>query len=200
MEKEIWFEATGTYAVLMENPAAMKAPSSGTTTRKRIPTPEEEAESLAYRMASGQLHAKSEMFRSAVIDAVIGRKVGKLAAKGVFQGNLFDEQEMCPLFHPATRAPLMEYEIDTRRVVVQGNGVMRSRPKLREWACQFRFLYDDEALTPEMILEAAVRAGKVIGIMGFRPKPPPGIKSGKGGPYGRFSVVMIRGGERVAAA
>ena len=202
--KELWIEVVGTYAILMNNPVGMSVvpdKPAGATTKPRNPTPAEEAESKCYRMASGQLYAKSEMFRSAMIDAVTGLKYGsKVFAKPTLMGGLFDEQELCPLYDPETRAPITEYEIDTRRAVVQGNGVSRSRAKVRRWACQVRFLYDPDTLTPELILDAAQRAGMRVGIMDFRPKPPPGPKSGKGGPFGRFSVALLLGGERVTAA
>lgn len=200
--QEVRFEIVGLAPGLMtSNPAKIKKPTGSTTRggRAAIPTPEEESEAGCYRMASGQIYGKSEWFRGAVLEVCKGRKYpGNKSALTLMQSTLFDEMEELPLYHPVTRKPIMEYEIDTRRAVVQGAGVMRSRPLYREWGCVVRFIYDEVAMDIPKIVEAIQDAGRFVGVGEFRPRPPANIKGhGKGGPFGRFEARLLDTGEVV---
>lgn len=198
--KEIRFEITGvTPGLMTSNPQKIKKPTGATTRggKAAIPTPEEEAEAGCYRLPSGQIYGKSEWFRGAVLEVCRGRKYpGNKSALTLMQGTLFDEMELLPMFHPVTRKPITEYVIDTRRAVVQGAGVMRSRPFYPEWALVVRFIYDEIAMDVPKIVEAIQDAGKFVGVGEFRPRPPANIKGhGKGGPFGRFEARLLEVGE-----
>jgi len=160
--------------------------------RKEIPSPEQEAESGTYRLDGGQLGHPACAFRSAMLEACKGRRIGKWSAKTIMQGAVFNvpDQELMPLEHPDTGEPLTDYDVDVRRVVVQGNGVMRARPRLDRWAGFLRLEIDPKFITEdrmEMLTELLNIGGRTVGVGELRPKPPKGI----GGPYGRFSAELV---------
>ncbi|MDM7461540.1 MAG: hypothetical protein P3X24_007845 [bacterium] len=85
--------------------------------------------------------------------------------------------------------PITEYAIDTRRVLVQRQGVMRSRPRIEPpWALVGEFEYDlglgKDAQGPiavQLVLKALGFAGQIVGIGDYRPQ--------KGGIHGKYEVV-----------
>ena len=77
--------------------------------------------------------------------------------------------------------PLREYEIDSRRAVVQGQGIIRSRPRFEQWACEFEIIYDTALVTnAQALLPIVADAGARIGVGDFRPE--------KNGWFGRFAL------------
>jgi hypothetical protein len=171
--------------LLMHNPAGMQ--SSKGLNRKVIPTPEEEAERSSYRLPTGQLYVKAAAFRSALIEALKGRRIGKNSASKVAASVVFTTEECCPL---ANGKVLKNYEIDLRRAVIQGQGVLRARACVPSWHCEVEFEYDPDFVTPEIILEGMQLAGRLVGVGDYRPRGPVWSK-GTGGPYGRFTVEQI---------
>jgi hypothetical protein len=93
---EITFRITNLSALLMNSPQAMARAAEGLG-RKKVPKPEDEAESKAYRLPSGQLYLPSIQFRSSILNAVKGVRIGKTAARQVFSAALFVTEEFCPL-------------------------------------------------------------------------------------------------------
>lgn len=184
--RECSFVVTGKRPLLMHNCAAMCAAQEGPK-RKSIPTPEEEAERSAYRLPSGQLYIKGEAFRGSLLKAVSGYKIKKTSAKVVFAAGVFLMDEECPLVHPQTGNPLTDYVIDTRRAVVQGNGVQRSRARVNAWRTRVRVEYDEEILTPEIILQFLERAGQFVGVGDQRPGAPK-----TPGQFGTYTVALER--------
>lgn len=190
----IRFLVSNTSPLLMHNPASMVAPAgdgNATVQRKQIPSPEKEAAASAYRLPSGQLYMQAEAFRSSFIDGVRGQKIGKASAPAIFSAALFvidgDGKDRCGLVDERG-TPITEWLIDTRRAIIQDNGIMRSRAKILSWWCVLELEYDPILLNPQNILQAANSAGRVVGVGDYRPKPK---KSGsKGGPYGRFVAVL----------
>jgi len=68
--------------------------------------------------------------------------------------------------------------LDQRRVVVQRNGITRTRPAFfAGWVARFEFLVvTPELIPPSFLRELLDRAGKLVGIADFRPT------------FGRFAV------------
>ena len=186
------FRITGMSPLLMHNPAGgMSAPSKDLKVKK-IPSPEEEAEASTYRMPSangdkGQLYAPSIALRSSLIDGGLNQKLGKESLRGLLAQVVFVVDEFCPLTHPDTGEPLVDYEVDTRRAVIQGNGIMRSRAKLPEWATEISLEYDPDLIETRHILAAFELAGRRVGILDYRPRCP----KGKGGPFGRYQAELV---------
>jgi hypothetical protein len=178
--------------LLMSNPRTSMLPSSGSTRGvKKIPTPTEEAATRVYSDADGNFWFPAEAFRSAVIDASSGYKYGRLFATNQFKKGLMHVEETVALIDPETGDPLRQYEIDVRRAVIKGQGVMRARPLVKRWAAVIEFEYDDDFVQEAWIDEQMERAGKVIGIGDYRPSPPKFSTTGKGGRFGRFTVERL---------
>ena len=145
---------------------------------KKIPTPEDEAASKVYRLDNGQLYLPTVAVMGAILNAAMGRKIGKFTATRIFASSLLVTNDKSPLVHPETDAPITDYQIDVRRAVVQRNGVMRARPIINEWAATVEFERDEDFLGLEAIDEVITIAGKIIGLLDYRPQ--------KRGPFGRF--------------
>jgi len=180
------FEITGKRPLMMHSTAGMKAPSVGKATKRAIPTPEEEAKLSAYILPSGQLYLKAEAFRASLRDASSGFKMEKLTLKRVFAASVFFPQEdngECPLVDPKSGKPIEKYAIDTRRAVVQGQGVMRSRARVDAWRTLLRVEYDETIMDADQIEKFLKRAGSLIGIGDQRPGAPK-----TPGAFGTYSV------------
>src|SRR5260370_14267179 len=111
----------------------MGGPVSGLG-RKRIDDAGAEAEAGTYRLEGGQLYHPAIAFRSALLSAGKGRRIGKLSAPGVLSGAVFLSHAECALVNPETGKPIKTYTIDVRRAVVQRAGVLRRRPSIDPWA------------------------------------------------------------------
>jgi len=183
--KIVVFKVTGLRPLLLHNPASMVRQSDGLITRK-IPTPEVEAEASAYRDEDGVLYLPSIAFRSSMIGkggGAMGRKVSKQTAAQIVSSCVFLSEERCRLIDPDTAEPLKTYEIDTRRAMVQNNGVLRSRPMLRKWACLLALELDDERMNVKLLLELLNVSDRVAGVGDFRPQ--------KRGMFGQFQVEVL---------
>jgi hypothetical protein len=172
------FKIVGTSPLLQHSPAGMKVDSGGLKTKKKY-IPEEEAAAGVYRNPKGEIVIPSIAFRSAILAAAKNRKIGKLSARSVIAGSVFPIEEYCPLVHPKTGKQVTKYTVHSCRAVVQRSGVIRSRPKFDDWACDLAVEVDTEMLpNVEIVLELLNLAGKIIGVGDWRPE--------KLGTFGRF--------------
>jgi hypothetical protein len=147
------FEIIGTYPILMHNPAGMQRGGEGGMTTKKIPTAEVEAEAGVYKTEDGFMWFPSQAFKSSLVSASKGRRIGKQAATQVLKGTVFCAEERVHLLKVKrtgetskitdTPKPATDYTIDTRRAVVQRNGILRSRPKVSDWATKVALEIDD---------------------------------------------------------
>jgi hypothetical protein len=160
--------------LLLHNPAAMGASNGG---KKVIPTPEQEAKAACYYMEDGETIAIPgwNLFR-ALVKAAAPFKDGKTSMSRIVAGGVSVEPEMVS-FNTKT------YAIDRRRAVVQRQGILRSRPLLKNWTLDFDLLVNEEDVsakafpTLRLICEDA---GRRVGIGDFRIE--------KNGPFGKFVV------------
>jgi hypothetical protein len=97
---------------------------------------------------------------------------GKKTFKDAFRGGVFVEPDMIPHKH-------QKWEIDLQNVVIQRSRVVRSRPKFNKWELEFQILCIDERVTPAIIKQILVDAGKFHGIGDYRPR------------FGRFEVIKF---------
>lgn len=172
--------------VLMHNPAAMQRGGKGGLGTKKILPPDEEAEAGAYRDEKGNFYLPTAAFRSAIIGkggAASSRRIGKRSAISCVSAGFFIQTDQTPLVHPATNKPLSKFEIDTRRAVVQGNGILRSRPLVVQWACVLVCEVDEDFVTVNQIIELLNIAGRVSGVGDFRPQCK--------GVFGRFTAELV---------
>jgi hypothetical protein len=187
MVKIVVFRIEGLSPLLQSNPRAMTR-TGDTMGTKKIPTAEEEAESRTYRLEGGQLFVRSEAFRGSILGrggAASGRRIGKATANSRVAAGLFMPEPECPLVDPKTGKPLHDYEIDTRRALVQRQGVLRSRPMIREWACDLACEVDEDFITVAQVEELLNIGGKVAGVGDFRPQCK--------GVFGRFRATLKTG-------
>jgi hypothetical protein len=180
----VTFKIEGISPLIQHNPAGMApAQAEQKVGRKVIPTPEVEALGSLYRISTGELGHPAMAFRAAVLGGAKGRRIGKTAATTVVKGAVFAADEWATLCDPATGDPLREgeHQVDARRVVVQGNGIVRGRARWEKWAATVRFEIDPDFLAVSQVGELLAIGGRIIGVGDFRPE--------KNGPYGRFKVV-----------
>ena len=157
---------------------------------KRIPTPEEEAERGTYRLPNGQLCVPLGALRSCLISGGIGYRVRNRALTTILKGAIIGlesidgDPEWGPLVTHTDEA-IHDYTIDIRPAFLKIRGgkvmVLRARPRINEWECEFHILYDQDFVGPDLIIETLSRAGIMVGILDFRPE--------KSGTFGRFEVI-----------
>lgn len=180
----------GTYALLTHNPMSMFIANNNNSKAKKgdrtIPTPEEEAEGGLYRLEDGGFALPGFAFRNSILQAAMKWKKPKSRVSMIYDmANLMVVEELVPLIND-DGSRITSYEIHTMRAVVQGNGIMRSRPKFRDWGAEFTIEYDEElGATSQLIADIAADAGKRIGVGDYRPQKIKGLP----GPYGRYAIV-----------
>lgn len=172
--KTIEVELTGRTPLLMNNPMQMVR---GKRTRQvnKQESIEDEAEKTAYRDDKGVLCIPAKNVRAMIIAGSKGFKIGKQSLPRMLAGCVRIEPFNCSL---GTK----KFEIDSQRVVIQGNGIIKSRACLPEWKLKFNLIYDSNWISdPELHLKPVLEsAGTMVGILDFRPE--------KYGSYGTFKV------------
>ena len=179
----LYFEIEGKTPILMNNPeGSMQVTSDAPKRKKAIPTPEEEAERSTYKLANGDLYIPSTAIRNCILNGSKGLKVGSRAASPYVSGSLLLVDECFSLVNEKDQ-PIRDYIIDTRRVVIQRAGIMRSRARIETpWYVKGTFLYN-EAASIEVIRASFEDAGLTMGIMDYRIE--------KKGPFGSFAVKKL---------
>lgn len=181
MAKTISITVVGKSPLLTHNPASTGAPKKEGK-GSRIPTPEDEAEAGCYRLEDGTLAIPGIGPRNAIIAAAGDYKKarGKGSMRGVLS-HIVVLEELIPLKR-LDGSPIKDYVIDSRRAVVQRQGIIRSRPRFNEWSATFTVEYDEALISdPQIIVEIANDAGQRIGIGDYRPA--------KTGWFGRFTAL-----------
>jgi hypothetical protein len=151
--------------------------------RSEIPSPEEEALSALYTdgdiVVIPSINVKA-MIRDAGRNYRIPQRKATYGAY-IKAGIDIEPSPYIPLLNPETNKPYRvserPWEVDVRPVVVQGNRVLRARPRFDNWALEFRIInLDPGLLKADMIKQILVDAGKYYGLGDFRPE------------FGRFRV------------
>ena len=145
--------------------------------------PAEQAEYAAYRDGDNQLFIPGQ----AVQRGLIG---GAAYSKGKGRGSLARIAAACLLVTPdQLLLGTTKYEVDARPVVVPATKgrVLRYRPRLDKWACEFNLEWDERLLNETQARRIVDDLGARVGLLDFRPE--------KRGPFGRF---MVTHWERVA--
>jgi len=202
MKEEVYYKdyvlkllLEGITPLLMNNPRGMKGTRRGMGL-KEIPEPEVAAEQATYRLPDGTLGVPAVAIRKCLIGGAPGLKIGPQAASTVLNQVLghfppLEGDELFPLESPEGQ-PIRDYEIDTRRGVRGGQGVLISRPKVWPWRLRCRLKLTLTATTDiagfrRDILKVAIRAGSYPGLLDGRPEK---IK-GTGLWFGKFKVLEL---------
>ena len=181
MSRIVVFKITGLSPLLCNNPASMGGRNESGVGMKRIPTPEEEAKGKVYLDADGSYYILSEAFRSSMIGkggGASGRRIGKYTAISRCCAGVFTVEPRATLLDAKTLKPIKHYKIDTRRAVVQNQGVLRSRPMFENWAVRLPIEIDEDFITPNQVHDLLNMSGKVAGVGDFRPQ--------RKGTFGRY--------------
>jgi hypothetical protein len=141
-------------------------------------TPEEQAEHSAYRIPgdSGELYIPGVCIQRALVGAAS-------YSKGKGRATLQKPAAACLLISPEYAGlGTKDFSIDSRPVVIAATKgrVMRHRPRIDKWSCEFILEYDDTLLSAKQVREIVDNAGSRVGLLDFRPA--------RNGPFGRFTV------------
>ena len=172
----------GISGLLMHNPHRMGAAPAGSR-GKVIPTPSEEAEESLYALPeSHHLYVKADHVREMLAVGSTGYRWNRRAARPMIVGAVLESPDHPFFVLTRDGEPLTTYDrIDTRRAVVQRQGIMRSRGLiLPPYEFEAIFDFDAGTITAEFVMTIMQDAGKRAGILDYRPQ--------KGGPFGRVEV------------
>ena len=138
----------------------------------------DDIESYVYRTNDGELAIPGEYVRQAVIHAAKFRqdpRSPRKSAMDLFTAGVLTLTPLAPL-----GVDRWDYE-DRRRVVVQRNGVTRTRPAMKTgWTIEVQFLVAlPEYIQPDILHEVLNMAGRIVGIGDNRPT------------FGRFLVTKF---------
>lgn len=139
----------------------------------------DDIESYVYRDDKGYVCIPGEYLRGAIVGAAKYRQDPRSPRKSAM--DLFKAAivSLTPLASLGSKQ--WHYE-DRRRVVVQRNGITRTRPAMRVgWKATFIILVTlPEYVSPQILNEVLSMAGRIGGLGDFRPT------------YGRFQVVSFK--------
>jgi hypothetical protein len=173
-ERAIHVEVKGVAPGLLMNSAKSMLLQVRAKKRAEIPGPEEDAESRAYRMKDETLCIPSAAFYGTLVNSSAAYRIQKKSAAGLIAGTV-------RIWPDEISLGTKKYEIDLRPVVVQRNRIVRARPLLKEWAAEFKIVYDSTyGITADLLKKIFTEAGKRIGILDFRPQ--------HRGQFGRFVI------------
>lgn len=179
--------------LLMHNPAGMQRleeykVEQNSGRKKVIPPAEMEAEWGTYRDDAGGLVIPAVWIQRCLIEA--GKMFRSPQRKMASMAREFSSGISTAPGHSsfalidANGEQITDYEIDTRRAIVQRQGIMRSRPFIRSpWQAEVWMQRDAGVIDGEFVLKAIILAGSQIGIGDYRPE--------KSGPFGRFRVTSF---------
>lgn len=139
----------------------------------------DDIETYVYRNPEGELCIPSEYFRMAIIGAAKFKqdpRSPRKSAMDLFKAAITGLEPLCSL-------GVREWDfVDQRRVMIQRNGITRSRPAVNTgWTTVVPLqVLLPEYVPPALLNEVIQSAGRLIGVGDFRPT------------YGRFLVVGFR--------
>jgi hypothetical protein len=142
----------------------------------------DDTESYVYRNDDGMICLPGEYIRQSIIHAAKFRQDPRSPRKSLMdlaKASVFPMNQYYPIISAKTGKPVKEWDmLDRRRVVVQRNGITRSRPAfLAGWKVKAELRCDQpEYITPQMLNDLLALAGRVVGLADNRPS------------YGRFRV------------
>lgn len=158
------------------NPEAVDAKATAAKGSKAKKS--DDVESYVYRNDAGDICIPGEYLRQAIIMAAKFKQDPRSPRKSAMDLFKAGVVSLTPL--ASLGRDTWDYE-DRRRVVVQRNGINRTRPAMKAgWRASFDLqVMLPEYITPQLLNEAIANAGRLIGLGDFRPS------------YGRFNVTLF---------
>jgi hypothetical protein len=136
-------------------------------------------ESYVYRNDKGELCIPGEYLRGAILGAAKFRQDPRSPRKSAMDLCKAAVVSVTPLASIGVKDWDYEHKC---RVTIQRNGITRVRPAIKTgWEASFDFQVNlPEYISPDLLNELIVNAGRLIGIADFRPT------------YGRFQVIEFK--------
>lgn len=192
LELHTW-RIVGVSPLLQNNPAGtMKSGSDvgGMSAGKKVYNDDEEAAVRVYRTADGDPMHPTAAFRSGMLEAAKGRKIGKTAARTIIAGSVFPAETEARLLDSKGKTA-KTYTVHKCRVVVGKSGILRCRPQWTGWTCLLPLEVDTDFIKDVgLITDVLNIAGRIVGIGDNRPDTSKG-KSGVG-TFGRYKAELIK--------
>lgn len=169
------FTIEGTSSMLFHRWSNEAVAEKATAAKNSVAKKTDNVESYVYRNEAGELCLPGEYVRMAICVAAKSRpdpRSPRKSAYDLYRAGIVSLTELASL---GTKG--WDY-LDSRRVMVQRNGITRQRPAMNAgWTADFQFMIN----TPEYIDQQALHAilcdaGRLVGVGDFRPT------------YGRFLV------------
>lgn len=139
----------------------------------------DDLESYVYRNGDGVICIPGTYLRGSIINMARSRqdpRSPRKSAMDLFKAGVIPLTILAPL-----GVKVWDYEAK-HRVVVQRNGITRTRPAMKAgWEAEFDIMVNiPEYISPEVLHETISQAGRLIGMGDFRPT------------YGRFQVTSFK--------
>ena len=168
--KNVVFAIEGTSPLLTHNPSSMRSGESGPS-RKKIPTAVDEAAAGLYVGDDGRFYIPTIAFRNAILYGLRGKKIGKVGAATKLAPAVFiDPEHEMTMILDKNGKPAVKYEIDSRRAVVQRQGITRHRPKFYPWKAMVTLSVDLDIVSSEIVAREMDEAGTTAGVGDYRPQ------------------------------
>lgn len=145
--------------------------------------PRKAAEECAYRTKEGYLYFPGEMPARMLREAGAAHKQrgSRRSLKYIISAVVWVPDRQIVL-RDAEGAPLTEFEVDSRPVVIPSTKgrILRHRPCINDWFAEFSLEVDDSEIDPSTVYELLVEGGKKHGLGDYRPN--------SGGAFGKFQI------------
>ena len=106
---------------------------------------------------------------AAIIEGAKKFRKGPAAKTGVF----IDRHGVFDFSHKGDKSPEALWKsgkfVDRRRVTIQKSGIIRVRPKFKDWSCEFELELDEEICNLSDVKQWLETAGKRSGLGDYRP-------------------------------
>ena len=191
LELHVW-NIVGVSPLLQNNPAGTMSSGKeeGLSAKKKVYNDDEEAAIRVYKNDEGQFVHPTAAFRSGVLVAAGGRKIGKKAARAILAGAIFPAEIETILLDEKGK-PIKDYKVHKCRVVVGKSGVLRCRPQYFPWSLKLAVEVDRDFIPNlDVVTEILNIAGRICGIGDNRPDTSKG-KSGVG-TFGRYKAELAK--------
>jgi len=161
----------GIRPLLMNSPHTLME-REGTKRKGERTDPKEEAKKAIYRDPQGRICVPAINIKAAIRDAAKDYKVpgkGSKTFKEYVKAGIIVEPEYIPLIIPSGD-PEKDWKVDLRPVVIQGNRIMRARPRFDEWELEFTVHIIDPIIRGEDLKKFIEDAGRYKGLCDYRPE------------------------------
>lgn len=183
---DAWIE--GTMSLLQHRMAdgALDRGKTRANVAEAAADPRDEADKCVYRLPqSRQLAVPGTAIARLIREAGGAHKIkgSRKSVKFIVPAAVVVTDDLCPLFLLDRKTPIVDFEVDSRTVVIPATKgrVLRHRARFNEWALRVSLRVNEKILDDKLVRQLLADGGEQIGIGDFRPE--------RGGPFGTFGLV-----------